>query len=108
MSLSELPDDHPIYIDGYGPSTVGEVRGECLPDDTDSATVRMWVAIALWNPRAKPWRDGHIDVGARRVHLSELMSDRVVRLSTSSGTTRENAYSDPSRPSPATRSQTNA
>jgi len=49
MSLAALPDDTPVWIDGHGASTLGEIRDaievpELLSDE--EATIEMWTPCA--------------------------------------------------------------
>jgi hypothetical protein len=89
MSIAEtiagLPGEHPCYIPGVGETTVGMVRGEADLASDDDATVRMWVLIALHDPKARPWRSGRIRVGTKEYPLSVCTSDRSHPLYTSSG-----------------------
>jgi len=115
VNITALPDAHVMYSPETGEVTLGEITelranrtdSEGLAD-TDSATIRMWVAIALYNPKAKPWRDGHLDAAGKRYPLSVFTNDGLVRLCTSSGTTTESASNDHSRAISGTPSRTSA
>lgn len=101
-ALRGLPDEHVVYVPGVGETTIGTIRGtEDAPalDSDDDATVRMWLLIALHDPKAKPWRSGRIRVGTREYPASVCTSDRYLPLYTSSGMFADvdiNARSSPS------------
>lgn len=51
--IGSLPDDTPVYIDGWGATTLGVCRAEQTPKDyseaTREATLRLWERIATEN-----------------------------------------------------------
>ena len=98
--ISALSDDTPVYVDGHGPSTLGEIRGCDLASEED-ATVRMNVLRALYDRKGSPWRSGRIRVGSKDYPVSVCMSDRSLRLSTSSGQFEESDVKCLSAPTPA-------
>lgn len=58
MTLADLPDDTPVWIDGYGESTLGEIRHQ--PEEVETLsdferTVNMWCDIAACNLNRQPW-----------------------------------------------------
>jgi hypothetical protein len=84
--LASLADDQPCYVPGFGETTLGAVRNTFrgTAGTEDDATVRMWVLIVLYDPKAKPWRTGRIRVGSQWYPLSECLNDRLLPLSKSS------------------------
>lgn len=54
MTLAELPGTTPVYVEGFGVTTLGEVRGRDRDLDSRARTVAMWGHIAT-NPDARPW-----------------------------------------------------
>lgn len=42
MNLTDLPDSHPVYIDGVGMATVGEIRGEPARYITTKEAARLF------------------------------------------------------------------
>jgi hypothetical protein len=100
-TIARLPDDHVVYVPGVGETTVGAIRGDAggSLESEDDATVRMWVLIALHDPKAKPWRSGRIRVGTKEYPASVCTSDQSLPLYTSSGMFADadtNAHSSPS------------
>jgi hypothetical protein len=101
-TLSTLPDEHTVYVPGVGEVTLGEVRASspeeipALATDDDT-TVRMWVLIALYDPKASPWRSGRIRVGSKEYPASVCTSDRFLPLYTSSGMFADADINAPSR-----------
>jgi hypothetical protein len=85
--VNHLPDSTRIWIDGHGPSTLGQIRAEESPGlaGEEDATVRMNVLRCLYDPKGKPWRTGRIRVGTKEFPLSVCTSDRSLPLYTSSG-----------------------
>ena len=81
-----VPDDTPVYVDGFGVTTAGELREPIASLPTDSermedATIRMWIWMTVYSPKAKPWKDGHIWHGGKQYPLSVFYDDRFIRLS---------------------------
>jgi hypothetical protein len=58
VSLANLPDETPVWIDGHGQATLGELRHAPKADETLSErerTLNMWRDIAALNTNRHPW-----------------------------------------------------
>ena len=85
MSLAGLPASTPVYIDGFGPSTIGEIRAtEETPalDEEWAATLDMWGDVCTRNLCREPWEPGATPSEVRAYHVSRYLSGQMPRAST--------------------------
>ena len=87
MNAAELPDSTEVYVAGFGVTTAGALRSPLLEaiDAEGDAALRRWLFFTLYQPTKPPWPSGPINVGGKEYPQSVFMSDRLVRLYTSSG-----------------------
>jgi len=85
MTLARLPDATPVYIDGHGPATIGEIRHapEETPDlSLEQATIDMWCDIGTLNLCRHPWENPASVAEIRAFHASRYIDARTRREST--------------------------
>jgi hypothetical protein len=72
-SITALPDSTPVYVDGHGSSTLGEVRhaaedGPALSDW--DMTLEMYADLASLNLCRHPWEEPVSHTAIREFHAS--------------------------------------
>ena len=72
-ALSALPDSTPVYIDGHGQATLGEIRH--APEENPAldewgATLDMYADLATRNLCRDPWDSGATPLATREYHAS--------------------------------------
>jgi len=60
VTLADLPDSTPIWIAGYGESTIGELVAARTAEEPEpltdfERTVNMWADIVCANTNRQPW-----------------------------------------------------
>ena len=72
MSLAGLPDSTPVWIDGYGESTIGELVAARTADDPEplsewERTLNLWRDVASAHTNRQPW-EPDLTFGEIRTH----------------------------------------
>lgn len=80
MSLSSLPESTPVYVDGYGPSTVGELVAARSDDGTVELsdwerTLNLYRDLAALNTCRQPWEPRVSQSEIRAYHASRSTGD---------------------------------
>ena len=72
-TILSLPDSTPVYVDGHGPTTLGECRRVPEEDPAlslEEATLEMWTDIATHNLCRHPWEEPVSHTAIRAYHAS--------------------------------------
>ena len=84
-ALAHLPDSTPVYVDGHGPATLGEIRAapEIEPPlSLEDATIEMWEDIVTRNLCLHPWEEPVSASAIRAFHVSRYTAARTRQRST--------------------------
>ena len=84
-TLATLPDDTPVYVDGHGSATLGDIRR--TPEEgpglsLEEATIEMWEDIATRNLCLHPWEEPVSVSAIRAFHASRYTDAQARRRST--------------------------
>ena len=78
-ALSALPADTPVYVDGYGVATLGELRNAppegAAPLSDWERTLNMYRDLAALNTNRQPWEPHVTAAEIRAFHGSRSIDD---------------------------------